>query len=133
MVNISAEWARATRKLTSPYTSYTRRGFTADYTRTFAKKLRLEAGINGNIGGMNSVNDPDAFSNEYTVERDNLLTPHLKLTWLLNRSWVTNCPWTHLSSITTAVRTSTGTIHTRHLSRQYIPSRKATGWLTPCP
>ena len=90
VVNLSAEWARATSKLTSPYTSYTRRGFTADYTRTFAKTLRLEAGINGNIGGMNSINDPDAFSEEYTKERDNLLTPHLKLTWLLNRSWVTN-------------------------------------------
>ena len=90
VVNLSAEWARATRKLTSPYTSYTRRGFTADYVRTFAQTLRLEAGINGNIGGMNSVGDPDAFSNEYTQERDNLLTPHFKLTWLLNRSWVTN-------------------------------------------
>ena len=90
VVNLSAEWARATSKLTSPYTSYTRRGFTADYTRTFARTLRLEAGINGNIGGMNSVDDPDAFSNEYTQERDNVLTPHVKLTWLLNRSWVTN-------------------------------------------
>ena len=90
ILNLSAEWARATSKLTSPYTSYTRRGFTADYTRTFAKVLRLEAGINGNIGGMNSKNDPDAFSNEYTVERDNLFTPHVKLTWLLNRSWITN-------------------------------------------
>ena len=90
VINVSAEWARATSKLTSPYTSYTRRGFTADYTRTFAKTLRLEAGINGNIGGMNSINDPDAFSDEYTKERDNLLTPHFKLTWLLNRSWVTN-------------------------------------------
>ena len=90
VINLSAEWARATSKLTSPYTSYTRRGFTADYSRTFARTLRLEAGINGNIGGMNSINDPDAFSEEYTKERDNLLTPHLKLTWLLNRSWVTN-------------------------------------------
>ena len=90
VVNLGVEWARATRKLTSPYTSYTRRGFTLDYTRSFGKALRLEAGINGNIGGMNSQSDPDAFSNEYTKERDNLLTPHFKLTWLLNRSWVTN-------------------------------------------
>ena len=90
VVNVGAEWARATSKLTSPYTSYTRRGFTADYTRTFARTLRLEAGINGNIGGMNSINDPDAFSDEYTKVRDNVLTPHVKLTWLLNRSWVTN-------------------------------------------
>lgn len=90
VVNLGVEWARGTRKLTSPYTSYTRRGFMLDYTRTFGKALRLEAGINGNIGGMNSQSDPDAFSDEYTQERDNLLTPHFKLTWLLNRSWVTN-------------------------------------------
>ena len=90
VVNLGAEWARATSKLTSPYTSYTRRGFTLDYTHTFANTLRLEAGLSGNIGGMNSSSDPDAFSNEYTKERDNLLTPHFKLVWLLNRSWVTN-------------------------------------------
>lgn len=90
VLNISGEWANATSKLTSPYTSYTRRGFTADYTRTFNKILRLELGINGNIGGMNSKNDPDAFSNEYTRERDNLLTPHFKLMWLLNKDWITN-------------------------------------------
>ena len=90
VLNLGVEWARATSKLTSPYTSYTRRGFTVDYTHTFGKNLRLEAGINGNIGGMNSKSDPDAFSNEYTQARDNLLTPHVKLTWLLNRSWVTN-------------------------------------------
>ena len=90
VVNLGAEWARATSKLTSPYTSYTRRGFTLDYTRTFTNALRLEAGISGNIGGMNSSSDPDSFSDEYTKERDNLLTPHFKLVWLLNRSWVTN-------------------------------------------
>ncbi len=90
VVNLGAEWARATSKLTSPYTSYTRRGFTLDYTRTFGQKLRLEAGMSGNVGGMNSASDPDAFSNEYKRDRDNLLTPHFKLVWLLNRSWVTN-------------------------------------------
>ena len=90
VINVGAEWANATRKLTSPYTSYTRRGITLDYTRTFNKVLRLEAGLNGNLGGMNSKSDPDSFSDEYTRERDNLLTPHVKLTWLLNRSWVTN-------------------------------------------
>ena len=90
IVNLGAEWARATSKLTSPYTSYTRRGFTLDYTRTFGQQLRLEAGLSGNIGGMNSSSDPDAFSNEFTKERDNLLTPHFKLVWLLNRSWITN-------------------------------------------
>ena len=90
VVNLGAEWARATSKLTSPYTSYTRRGFTADYATTFGRHLRLEAGINGNIGGMNSQSDPDAFSDAYSKVNDNLFTPHLKLVWLLNRSWITN-------------------------------------------
>ena len=90
VINLGAEWANATKKLTSPYTSYTRRGITLDYTRTFNKVLRLEAGLNGNLGGMNSKSDPDSFSDEYKRERDNLLTPHVKLTWLLNKSWVTN-------------------------------------------
>ena len=89
-LNISGEWARATQKLTSPYTAYTRRGFTAEYTRTFARALRLEAGLTGNVGGMDSKDDPDLFSEEYTRGNDNLLTPHVKLTWLVNRSWVTN-------------------------------------------
>lgn len=89
-LNISGEWARATQNLTSPYTSYTRRGFTADYSNTFRRMLRLEAGLTGNIGGMNSKNDPDLFSNEYSSVRDNLFTPHFKLMWLLQKSWVTN-------------------------------------------
>ena len=90
VLNLSGEWTRATQKLTSPYTSYTRRGFTAEYAHTFARTLRLEAGLTGNIGGMNSKDDPDAFSNQYTRGDDNLLTPHAKLFWLINRGWITN-------------------------------------------
>ena len=90
VLNISGQWTRATQKLTSPYTSYTRRGFTAEYNRTFARVLRLEAGVTGNLGGMDSKDDPDAFSEEYAKAHDNLLTPHLKLTWMLSKPWVTN-------------------------------------------
>lgn len=90
ILNVSGELARATRKLTSPYTSYTRRGFTFDYSNTFNHKWRLEAGVTGNIGGMDSKDDPDLFSEEYSTARDNLLTPHFKLLWLLNEGWVTN-------------------------------------------
>ncbi len=90
VLNISAEWARAVKKLISPYESYTRTGFTLNYSNTFAKVLRLETGFTGNIGGMNSKDDPDAFSGQYTRERDNVLRGSASLTWLLNRSWVTN-------------------------------------------
>lgn len=90
ILNVSMEWAKATKKLTSPYTSYTRRGFTLDYSNTFAGKLRMEAGISGNLGGIDSKNDPDLFSDEYSRMRDYVLTPHFKLVWLLNKGWVTN-------------------------------------------
>lgn len=89
-LNLSAEWAKATAKLSSPYSSYSRRGFTVDYSNTFHKVLRLEAGLSGNIGGMNTKSDPDLFSHEYNKVRDNTLSPHFKAVWLLNKSWVTN-------------------------------------------
>lgn len=90
VLNLSGQWTRATQKLSSPYTAYTRRSLTAEYSHTFAKILRLEAGITGNIGGMDSRNDPDVFSDERKRVRDNLLTPHIKAVFLLNRSWVSN-------------------------------------------
>ena len=90
VLNFSGEWARATRKLSSPYTSYTRRGFSFDYSNTFVRKIRFEGGLSGNFGGMDSKDDPDLFSNEYTKARDYLLTPHFKAVWLLNKGWITN-------------------------------------------
>lgn len=90
VLNLSAQWTRATQKLSSPYTAYTRRGFTAEYNFTPAKIVRIETGITGNIGGMDSRNDPDVFSDERTRVRDNLFTPHVKAVFLLNRAWVSN-------------------------------------------
>ena len=90
VLNLSAEWARAVKQLISPYESYTRSGITLNYSNTFAQVLRLEAGFTGNIGGMNSKDDPDAFTGEYEKERDNVFRGNTSLTWLLNKSWVTN-------------------------------------------
>ena len=90
VLNFSAEWAEATKKLVSPYESYTRRGLTLGYSNTFAKVLRFEIGATGNLGGMNTEDDPDAFSGEFTKVRDNVFRANTSLTWLLNRSWVTN-------------------------------------------
>lgn len=90
VLNASLEWARATRQLVSPYESYTRRGLTLNYSNTFAKVLRFEAGFSGNIGGMNSKDDPDAFSGEFSKVRDNVFRGNTSLVWLLNKSWVTN-------------------------------------------
>ena len=90
VLNISAEWARAVKELISPYESYSRTGITLGYSNTFAKVLRFEAGLTGNIGGMNSKDDPDAFTGEYEKNRDNTFRGNTSLTWLLNRSWITN-------------------------------------------
>ncbi|MBE6228241.1 MAG: TonB-dependent receptor [Bacteroidales bacterium] len=90
VLNLSAEWARAVKKLISPYQSYTRTGITLGYTNTFAKVLRFEAGFTGNIGGMNTKDDPDAFTGEFQKERDNVFRGNTSLTWMLNKSWVTN-------------------------------------------
>ena len=89
-LNVSGEWIRATQKLASPYTSYTRRGFSFTYSNTFRKTVRFEAGFTGNIGGMNSKNDPDAYTGTYERVRDNVFRANVSTTWLLNRSWITN-------------------------------------------
>lgn len=90
VLNLSAEWANATKKLSSPYESYTRRGLTLKYSNTFAEVLRFEAGLSGNLGGMNSEDDPDAFSGEYTKVRDNVLRANTSLKWQVNRPWITS-------------------------------------------
>lgn len=90
VLNISAEWTRATQKLSSPYTSYTRRGFSASYSNTFRKVFRLEAGITGNIGGMNTKDDPDAYVGTWTKVRDNVLRANTSLVWQLRKPWITN-------------------------------------------
>lgn len=90
VINASLEWARATKKLVSPYESYTRRGITLSYSNTFANHIRFEAGVSGNLGGMNSKDDPDAYSGEYIRGRDNTLRANAALTWMLNKPWITN-------------------------------------------
>lgn len=90
VLNLSAEWARAIKKLISPYESYTRTGITLGYSNTFAKGLRFEAGFTGNIGGMNTKDDPDAFTGEFKKERDNAFRGNTSLIWQLNKPGITN-------------------------------------------
>ena len=90
VININGEWTKATQKLVSPYSSYTRRGFSAGYSNTFRNVLRFDIGVTGNIGGMNTKDDPDAYSGEYNKVRDNVFRANTSLAWLLNKSWITN-------------------------------------------
>ena len=90
VLNAAAEYARATKNPVSPYTSYSRSGLSLTYSGTFARVLRLTAGVTGNIGGMNTEDDPDAYSGAFSRERDNALRGNVALQWLLNRSWITD-------------------------------------------
>ena len=90
VLNLSAEWARAVKKLISPYESYNRTGITLNYTNKFARALHFEAGFAGNIGGMDTKDDPDAFTGQFQKERDNAFRANTSLNWMLNQSWVTS-------------------------------------------
>lgn len=90
ILNVSGEWARATAKLVSPYSSYTRRNVSATYSNTFAKVLRFEFGANANIGGMDTKDDPDAPSGNFERVRDNVFRANTSLSWMLNLPWVTS-------------------------------------------
>ncbi|MGM9752587.1 MAG: TonB-dependent receptor domain-containing protein [Candidatus Cryptobacteroides sp.] len=89
VLNVSGEWARATKKLSSPYESYTRRGFSLNYSNNF-RNLRLESGISGNVGGMDSKDDPDAFSGEFSTLKANSLRANSSLSWMLNKPWISS-------------------------------------------
>lgn len=52
--------------------------------------LKFEVGATGNIGGMNTKNDPDAYKGTWSKVRDNVLRANTSLTWLLRKSWITN-------------------------------------------
>lgn len=90
VLHINGEWAKATQKLVSPYSSYTRRGFSAGYSHTFRNVWKFDIGVTGNIGGMNTKDDPDAYSGEYHQVRDNVFRANTSLTRLLHHPWITN-------------------------------------------
>ncbi len=90
VLNVSAEWAKAVKKLVSPYQAYNRAGFTFNYSNTFKKKLNFEAGFTGNIGGMDAKDDPDAFTGAFEKGRDNNFRGNFAAKWLINKPGITN-------------------------------------------
>lgn len=93
-LNFSIERARSVRDLPSPYTAYDRNTATLNYSNTFNQgedrhPLRLSIGLTGNLGGMDSKADPDAFLDTYDKMRDNNFRGNLTLNWLLNKPWIT--------------------------------------------
>ena len=89
VLNANIEYTKAISDKMSPFTAYDRKQFSLTYSNTFAKVLRLEAGVTGNIGGMDTKDDPDAFTGEYQRERDDVFRANTSLTWTPTRPVVT--------------------------------------------
>ena len=96
VINASAEYTESVSKQMSPYTAYRREQLSLSYMRTvnsglFASTpLRINAGITGNLGGMNTSADPDAVQGTWSKARDNAVRTNFSLSWLLGKPWITN-------------------------------------------
>ena len=90
VLNTALEYARATKNPVSPYSSYSRSGLSLHYSNTLCEVLRIEAGLAGNLGGMNTKDDPDVFRGQSERERDNVIRANASLKWLLNKRWITD-------------------------------------------
>ena len=92
-LNVSMEHARSFSDAASPHTAYQRNVLSLHYSNTFFRQsmsLTLNVGLTGNIGGYNSVADPDEELDDYSKARDNALRSNIDLQWLLNKPWLTN-------------------------------------------
>ena len=96
VINASAEYTESVSKQMSPYTAYRREQLSLSYMRTLnsglfaSTPLRINAGITGNLGGMNTSADPDAVQGTWSRGRDNAVRGNFSLNWLLSKPWITN-------------------------------------------
>ena len=119
ILNLSFEHARSFSDAASPHTAYQRNVFSANYMNVFMRSTRpvtLNVGITGNIGGYNSKADPDQDRDDYTQSRDNTVSGHLSLNWLLEKKWITNLSFS--TAINYADRLSTDYTNTSSASTQ---------------
>lgn len=93
IINANAERTIATDNPTSPYKRYQRNVLTLNYSNTFNQNhnpIQFSAGATGNIGGMNTKDDPDAFTGEFRKDRDNAVRFNMSASMLFNKPWITN-------------------------------------------
>lgn len=91
ILNASFEHTRSFSDLTSPHTSYQRNALTVNWQQSLSlatAPLYLNAGFTGNIGGMNSESDPDAFNDVWSKTHDYAADIHADLNWQLARRWI---------------------------------------------
>ena len=94
VLNFALDYTKSISNVASPYTSYDRNALSLNYNNTFNKgngqPVTLNVGVTGNIGGFNSVGDPDRFVDTYTKVSDNVVRANFAVKWLLNKTWITN-------------------------------------------
>ena len=91
---MNIERAKSVSDIASPYTSYSRNSLSLKYSNTLNREngrpLSLVVSLTGNVGGSNSVNDPDAFRDTYSKRSDNTLRGGIQATWRVNTAWLSN-------------------------------------------
>ncbi len=93
-LNASFEHTKSYTDIASPHTSYARNVLDLKYSKTFNSltdnPLMFTFSASGNTGGYDSEADPDAFSDNYVKKKDYVVRLNSHLSWLLNKSWITN-------------------------------------------
>lgn len=97
IVNLSYERVRSVSDIASPYTSYMRNAFGLKYSNAVnyssGRNLSMDFSLNGNVGGLNSESDPDAFKETYTKKKDNALWSSIAFNYMINSNWLSNLRW----------------------------------------
>ncbi|MBQ9583571.1 MAG: TonB-dependent receptor [Bacteroidales bacterium] len=96
VLNTSIEYTESISKQMSPYTAYRREQISVSYMNIFnngflsSMPLRLSLGVTGNLGGMDTKADPDAFQGTWSKANDNAIRGNFSLNWLLSKPWITS-------------------------------------------
>lgn len=126
ILNLSYEHVRSVSDIASPYTSYIRNAFGAKYSNVFhsasGRNLAMDFILNGNLGGLNSETDPDAFRETYTKHSDNALWSSLAFNYMINSKWLANLRW----GVTFAYADKMHEIKTNKSASSSIPSLHTT-------
>lgn len=93
ILNVNADYAHAFQDPRSPYTTYYRNGYGANYSNTFnrsGRPVRFNTNIGVSFGQQANRQDPDRFRDEYSTARDNGIRFGSSVNWLINSPIITN-------------------------------------------
>lgn len=96
VLNANLEYTKDIYTKMSPYTAYDRKQLQLTYSNTFDKglfantPLQFSIGATGNLGGMDSKEDPDAMIDTFKKQKDDSYRGNISFNWLLSKSWITN-------------------------------------------